>query len=39
MSTHTHSLKVGLAIPLAACVLMLALYFRDWSKEALYIGL
>ncbi len=39
MSTHTHSLKVGLAIPLAACVLMLALYFRDWSKEALDIGL
>jgi fucose permease len=33
-STHMHSLKVGLAIPLAGCVLMLGLYFRDWSKPA-----
>lgn len=31
-STHMQSLKVGLAIPLAGCVLMLGLYFRDWSR-------
>jgi FHS family glucose/mannose:H+ symporter-like MFS transporter len=30
-STSTSSLKFGLAIPLAACVLMLALYFRNWA--------
>jgi fucose permease len=33
-STHTQSLKLGLAIPLAGCVLMLGLYFRDWSRAA-----
>ena len=33
-STHTQSLKVGLTIPLMACVLMLALYFRDWRTPA-----
>lgn len=31
-STHMQSLKVGLAIPLAGCALMLGLYFRDWSR-------
>ena len=30
-STHLQSLKVGLTIPLGACVLMLALYFREWN--------
>jgi fucose permease len=29
-STETASLKVGLVIPLAACALMLALFFRSW---------
>jgi fucose permease len=33
-STHMQSLKIGLAIPLAGCVLMLGLFFRDWSKFA-----
>jgi MFS transporter, FHS family, glucose/mannose:H+ symporter len=32
-STKTSSLKFGLAIPLAACALMLALYFRDWARS------
>lgn len=31
-STRTQSLKIGLAIPLAGCLLMLGLYFRDWRK-------
>jgi fucose permease len=31
-STRTHSLKIGLAIPLAGCLLMLGLYFRDWRS-------
>ncbi len=30
-STATSSLKFGLAVPLAGCVLMLALYFRSWK--------
>jgi fucose permease len=30
-STLTSSLKFGLAVPLAGCVLMLALYLRRWS--------
>jgi MFS transporter, FHS family, glucose/mannose:H+ symporter len=33
-STHMQSLKVGLTIPLLACVLMLALYFWDWQTPA-----
>lgn len=32
LSTEEASLKVGLAVPLAGCVLMLALYLRDWNK-------
>ena len=31
-STEMSSLKVGLAIPLLGCVLMLILYLRDWNK-------
>jgi hypothetical protein len=31
-STETASLKVGLAIPLAGCALMLGLYFRNWGE-------
>ena len=30
-STATSSLKFGLAVPLAGCVFMLALYFRSWK--------
>ena len=33
-STQTSSLKVGLAIPLVGCILMLGLYFRQWSTPA-----
>ncbi|MGC2196129.1 MAG: hypothetical protein WA628_15770, partial [Terriglobales bacterium] len=33
-STQMSSLKVGLAVPLAGCVLMLGLYFRNWSRAA-----
>jgi MFS transporter, FHS family, glucose/mannose:H+ symporter len=31
-STLTSSLRAGMSIPLAGCVILLALYFRDWSK-------
>jgi fucose permease len=31
-STGMSSLKIGLAIPLLGCVLMLVLYMRDWNK-------
>jgi fucose permease len=33
-STLTSSLKFGLTVPLAGCVLMLALYFRSWKPVA-----
>ena len=33
-STKMSSLKYGLAIPLAGCLLMLGLYLRDWQKAA-----
>jgi MFS transporter, FHS family, glucose/mannose:H+ symporter len=33
-STRMSSLKLGLAIPLVGSVLMLGLYFRDWSRPA-----
>jgi fucose permease len=33
-STATSSLRIGLILPLAGCAVMLALYFRDWSKPA-----
>ncbi len=33
-STKMSSLKIGLAIPLLGCVLMLVLYLRDWTKAA-----
>ncbi len=33
-STRTSSLKIGLAIPLAGCVLMLGLYFLSWNQPA-----
>jgi MFS transporter, FHS family, glucose/mannose:H+ symporter len=32
LSTRTSSLAVGLAVPLGGCILMLALYMRDWDK-------
>jgi FHS family glucose/mannose:H+ symporter-like MFS transporter len=32
LSTEESSLKIGLAVPLVACALMLALYLRDWNK-------
>lgn len=32
LSTEEASLKVGLAVPLAGCALMLVLYLRDWKK-------
>jgi fucose permease len=31
-STMTSSLRVGMSIPLVGCAVLLALYFRDWSK-------
>jgi MFS transporter, FHS family, glucose/mannose:H+ symporter len=37
-STEMSSLKFGLAIPLLGCVLMLALYLRDWNKAILIHG-
>ena len=33
-STQADSLKLGLAVPLGGCILMLALYSRDWSGAA-----
>ena len=30
-SAQTDSLKLGLAVPLVGCILMLGLYLRDWS--------
>ncbi|HMK21978.1 MAG TPA: MFS transporter [Terriglobales bacterium] len=33
-STATSSLRIGLILPLAGCVVLLVLYFRDWSKPA-----
>jgi len=32
LSTEEASLKIGLAVPLAGCALMLGLYLRDWDK-------
>jgi FHS family glucose/mannose:H+ symporter-like MFS transporter len=32
-STESHSLKLGLTVPLVGCILMLGLYFRDWSPD------
>jgi len=37
-STHAQSLKVGLAIPLGACVLMLGLFFREWNAKVKALG-
>ena len=38
-STKMSSLKYGLAIPLAGCLLMLGLYLRDWQKAATLSGI
>jgi FHS family glucose/mannose:H+ symporter-like MFS transporter len=32
LSTEEASLKIGLAVPLSGCALMLVLYLRDWNK-------
>jgi fucose permease len=33
-STLTSSLQIGMSIPLAGCVVLLALYFREWGRPA-----
>jgi hypothetical protein len=32
LSTEEASLKIGLAVPLCGCALMLVLYLRDWNQ-------